>query len=1544
MISKIIERHLFEYYSNGVLTSHSFPLRSKRDDDGTFIYQDINRDFPTDESTDIDGDVRSYWSYPDAEGILSATNAIQSDAGLNDFISQFKNNIYIDGDNEVTIKAAKITYPHYDNATRHNIPAPHPAMPDDQLKRYLYPVSSLNRNNETYRASLWIDIGEPVETLDRQNEYGEWEATVIQTSHWRRVMDIPIQVGSNRCNLAILRSYLDDDTYDENYDMTWGERTRIFLEDTLRWEPLIPDGYFIIQGKMKRVNISDKLMMNMSYVVKQSVAADYGTKKMIPIRERAAEVRSVRTELGLAFLRIILVAPPRDELSKKKGMNNEIFKFYNSTLCLMIDREFDEPMNVFDVIRAYGVIVLNMDNASQPMNDLYKCIDEYCHGDREIMRIATVTMAKAGNQDITGVINTYRYILTPAQNRNVAQSDISQREIASKLRRKLLPHCEIGNLDNPTEEDLRQSYMAKIRFLSMMIIDLILSVTYKPGSKEYRREPTDRKDFAYKRWEAFGHRIRDHMRGMFVPRSQFKKIGKDSDNKDIVQYNYGTISLTKMEKASGQLRDFMNRNQWPTKYRLGGTFKARKDEHKDGIVDDVPKYNQISMIDSYRTVKIAAKAGPNTSNIRRVHTSQWGQQCPANTPENSNIGLNNNMAETCLITHELLRVEKDALEDLISTLEKSTQENGYLLLVDGNPRGYYNANAYESLIDARRQGSINIGIGIARHTLWMDDLPPGIPVIVIRTSHGRPIFPVLILDQSIDKVNQILSLTDETASTRDLMSNGLLQFIDAYELVYNAVVAPWIYTAVKEYEETGIVKYTHAMIKPGHILSQASNCLSFIEHNPAARGTYATQHIKQAIGRPFLHPEDRYDHETNYLFNPEPPLITTDSMRRLLYPKYQPESGIHPRDIGIGRNVNIVCMSFDGNNDDGLIISQSLYDSGVFDGEHFSITSSDRNVLISSSDTYDWMIDENTKKEIRDERGQGIPDPDFSASIVVPYGDPYIVDVSESIYEQLLPISINGTEYLELISGELYIRYGYYSAYIITYRDNVSGIESESVLIPGEQLMNIPGKTIINKEKGQRIYRYALVYISEERVEDYRERSLHREHRPSIIGYESLIENSGIIDTRFLTGVNLPDRTEIDEIDEINWYAMKSVPIPRTQLPGMINPTRTGTPIAIRPRRQIQRGDTAIKKMTRKEPSNPDSEVLDVKGERERFEITHGYIDGIERGTPIKVRSAMPIGPKPGNKYAALYAQKSVIARISPDEEMPRARWYNSITEKWEEMRFDVVFNPLSFPSRMTIGMEYEIFIAGTLRYLFDIQDDNGTTLREMYQNDRDEFNDYMIDRYDIEDASLLIDELSDSTCFIYNNEEKYFKCRELRTSLGIPSTGLYDVYLRDTKGEVSSDILHDLPDSKEWTRKIETPLVCGTVYYVALRHLVDNKRRARGYVGRRDPLTLQPVKGRRKNGGANTGTMETDAYKAHGAGAMLLERLSRVSDYKQFLKCSYCGGLVSKIGSTNTLRCIDCTRELSQEEVIEHETVNSWNLFRHYVRALGIEIYEQFE
>lgn len=192
----------------------------------------------------------------------------------------------------------------------------------------------------------------------------------------------------------------------------------------------------------------------------------------------------------------------------------------------------------------------------------------------------------------------------------------------------------------------------------------------------------------------------------------------------------------------------------------------------------------------------------------------------------------------------------------------------------------------------------------------------------------------------------------------------------------------------------------------------------------------------------------------------------------------------------------------------------------------------------------------------------------------------------------------------------------------------------------------------------------------------------------------------------------------------------------------------------------------------------------------------------------------------------------------------------------------DVIINPHAFPSRMTIGMFVES-LAGKAGALHGIAQDS--TPWSFSESDTP--------------ADFFGHQLAKAGYNYHGNEPMYSGAtgEELRA----------DIYI-------------------------------GVVYYQRLRHMVNDKFQVRS-TGPINSLTMQPVKGRKRNGGIRVGEMERDALIGHGTSYLLQDRLLNCSDYTQSPVCRSCGSLlntqvsVPKIGAFSSVRCRGCAVKLEE-------------------------------
>jgi len=194
--------------------------------------------------------------------------------------------------------------------------------------------------------------------------------------------------------------------------------------------------------------------------------------------------------------------------------------------------------------------------------------------------------------------------------------------------------------------------------------------------------------------------------------------------------------------------------------------------------------------------------------------------------------------------------------------------------------------------------------------------------------------------------------------------------------------------------------------------------------------------------------------------------------------------------------------------------------------------------------------------------------------------------------------------------------------------------------------------------------------------------------------------------------------------------------------------------------------------------------------------------------------------PEYGDKFSTPHGQKGVVGLIAPEDELP----FTS-----SGIKPDLIFNPHSIPSRMTVGYLIEL-IAGKIGALSGKTMD-GTSFQKRSVSDFE-------------------DQLKD---------------------LGFRADGKETFYDGITG------------------KRVEAKIYVGNMYYLKLKYMVANKLHARG-IGKVTLLTRQPVEGRSKGGALRLGEMEKDAIIGHGASLLLKERYD--SDKVTIHICEKCGAL----------------------------------------------------
>ena len=357
---------------------------------------------------------------------------------------------------------------------------------------------------------------------------------------------------------------------------------------------------------------------------------------------------------------------------------------------------------------------------------------------------------------------------------------------------------------------------------------------------------------------------------------------------------------------------------------------------KAGISQVMNRLTYLSGISHLRRLSTPIEKTGKLLAPRKLHNTQYGFVCPAETPEGHAVGVVKNLSSTALVSLPISPEPIVAfLYDTLSmrnlgNVPRTALFTGTRILINGAWIGILLTDAAgaksaaETLRAAKRGGRIHPHTGItykaARKEIW------------INTEGGRLLRPVmnaaavreLIQNPAAVPAWLLGSATSATSAYnwstvlqwRSPQGHGLIEYIDPTE-TENFFIAMQLGDLQ--------VDHTHVEIHPCTMLGTMASNIPFPDHNQAPRNSYQSAMGKQAMGVYALNFRERLDTMSNLLWYSSVPLASP-YMSRFYRAQAMPS----------GFNIVVAIMTYGGyNQEDSIMINRASLDRGLFRSEFY---------------------------------------------------------------------------------------------------------------------------------------------------------------------------------------------------------------------------------------------------------------------------------------------------------------------------------------------------------------------------------------------------------------------------------------------------------------------------------------------------------------------------------------------------------------------------------------------------------------------------------
>jgi DNA-directed RNA polymerase II subunit RPB2 len=350
-----------------------------------------------------------------------------------------------------------------------------------------------------------------------------------------------------------------------------------------------------------------------------------------------------------------------------------------------------------------------------------------------------------------------------------------------------------------------------------------------------------------------------------------------------------------------------------------GNWGPKSNKNKQGVAQVLNRLTFYSALSHIRRVSTPIEKSGKLVQPRKLHSTQFGIICPAETPEGASVGLVQNLAVSASIT---IASNSTNVREIVNNMGVILFDGSNIdifglqntrVVINGDIIGIHERpqEIYKELIKMKRNGGINPYTSVVWHVHENE--------LRICTEGGRCVRPLYAVYQDDVRGKHTMDV-NVNMDWNDIMRNGVVEYIDVEE-INSLVIAMTKNDLLKGTKGNTLpVKYTHLEIHPSLILGAIASCIPFADHNQAPRVAYQSSMAKQALGVYATNYRHRFDTMGHVLDYPQKPLVRTKVSQY-----------VNKDDLPCGINAIVAIATYTGSNqEDSVLLNKSSIDMGLF--------------------------------------------------------------------------------------------------------------------------------------------------------------------------------------------------------------------------------------------------------------------------------------------------------------------------------------------------------------------------------------------------------------------------------------------------------------------------------------------------------------------------------------------------------------------------------------------------------------------------------------